>query len=78
MRLFKDPHSKALEPNCLSPSACDYNTVSQGERSVRLAIEVRVGVDMLNSPTLVLPHKGGGDFYGNFLNNQKELHDDRP
>jgi hypothetical protein len=27
----KDPHSKALEPDCLSlPSLCDYDTVSKG------------------------------------------------
>jgi hypothetical protein len=25
-----DPHSKALEPDCLSPFACDYDTVSKG------------------------------------------------
>ena len=28
---LKDPHSKALEPDCLSPFACDYDTVSKGE-----------------------------------------------
>jgi hypothetical protein len=26
---LKDPHSKALEPDCLSPSACHYDTVSK-------------------------------------------------
>jgi len=26
----KDPHSKGLEPDCLSPFACDYDTVSLG------------------------------------------------
>jgi hypothetical protein len=25
---LKDPHSKALEPDCLSPFACNYDTVS--------------------------------------------------
>ena len=29
----KNPHSKALEPDCLSPFACDYDTVSLGERA---------------------------------------------
>jgi len=24
---LKDPHSKALEPDCLSPFACDYDPV---------------------------------------------------
>ena len=28
---LKDPHSKALEPDCLSPFACDYDTVSPRE-----------------------------------------------
>jgi len=28
---LRDPHSKALEPDCLSPFACDYDTVSKGE-----------------------------------------------
>jgi hypothetical protein len=28
---LKDPHSKALEPDCLSPFACNYDTVSKGE-----------------------------------------------
>jgi hypothetical protein len=28
---LKDPHSKALEPDCLSPSVCNYDTVSGGE-----------------------------------------------
>jgi hypothetical protein len=28
---LRDPHSKALEPDCLSPFAYDYDTVS-GER----------------------------------------------
>jgi hypothetical protein len=27
---LKDPHSKALEPDCLSPSTFDYDTVSGG------------------------------------------------
>ncbi len=27
---LKDPHSKALEPDCLSPLVCDYDTVSKG------------------------------------------------
>jgi hypothetical protein len=27
---LKDPHSKALEPDCVSPFACDYDTVSSG------------------------------------------------
>jgi hypothetical protein len=27
---LKDPHSKALEPDCLSPSAFNYDTVSVG------------------------------------------------
>ena len=27
---LKDPHSKALEPDCLSLSACDYDRVSKG------------------------------------------------
>jgi len=29
---LKDPHSKALEPDCLSPSASKYGTASHGER----------------------------------------------
>src|SRR4030042_5539376 len=29
---LKDPHSKALEPDCLSPFACDYDAVSWWER----------------------------------------------
>jgi hypothetical protein len=28
---LKAPHSKALEPDCLPPSAFDYDTVSWGE-----------------------------------------------
>jgi hypothetical protein len=28
---LKEPHSKALEPDCLSPLACDYDTVSEGK-----------------------------------------------
>jgi hypothetical protein len=28
---LKSPHSKALEPDCLSPFACDCNTASEGE-----------------------------------------------
>jgi hypothetical protein len=28
---LKDPHSKALEPDCLSPFACDYDPVPGGE-----------------------------------------------
>ena len=28
---LKDPHSKALEPDCPFPSACDCDTVSLGE-----------------------------------------------
>jgi hypothetical protein len=28
---LKDPHSKALKPDCLSPFACDYDTASGGE-----------------------------------------------
>jgi hypothetical protein len=27
---IKDPHSKSLEPDCLSPFFCNYDTVSQG------------------------------------------------
>jgi hypothetical protein len=27
---LRDPHSKALEPDCLSPSAFNYDTVSKG------------------------------------------------
>jgi len=27
---LKDPHSKALEPDRLSPFACDYDTVCEG------------------------------------------------
>jgi hypothetical protein len=27
----KDPHSKALKPDCLSPFACDYDTASGEE-----------------------------------------------
>jgi hypothetical protein len=27
---IKDPHSKALEPDCLCPRASDYDTASQG------------------------------------------------
>jgi len=29
--ILKDPHSKALEPDCLFPFASDYDTVSEGE-----------------------------------------------
>jgi hypothetical protein len=29
---LKDPHSKALEPDCLSPFACDCKTASEGKR----------------------------------------------
>jgi hypothetical protein len=28
---LRDPHSKALEPDCLSPSAFNYDTVPGGE-----------------------------------------------
>jgi len=31
---LKDPHSKALEADCLSPSVCDYDTVSVGKGEV--------------------------------------------
>jgi hypothetical protein len=27
---LKDPHSKSLEPDCLFPFPCDYDTVSVG------------------------------------------------
>ena len=27
---IKDPHSKALEPDCLCPRASDYDTASRG------------------------------------------------
>jgi hypothetical protein len=29
---LKDPHSKVLEPDCLSLSASNYDTASEGER----------------------------------------------
>jgi hypothetical protein len=29
---LKDPHSKALEPDCLSPSPSNYDTAFRGER----------------------------------------------
>jgi hypothetical protein len=29
---LKDPHSKVLEPDCLSPSASNYDTVSKEAR----------------------------------------------
>ena len=28
---IRNPHSKALEPDCLRPWACDYDTVSETE-----------------------------------------------
>jgi len=31
---LEDPHSKALEPDCLSPFPCDYDIVSKGEREI--------------------------------------------
>jgi hypothetical protein len=31
----KDPHSKALEPDCLSPSASNYDTAAREREGVR-------------------------------------------
>ena len=38
---LKDPHAKALEPDCLSPFACDYDTVSQGGGGLLVIFMVR-------------------------------------
>ena len=48
---LKDPHSKALEPDCLSPFACDYDTVSPRE-GMKGRGDI---VSILSTPTLALP-----------------------
>src|SRR5512139_3993948 len=37
---LQDPHSKSSEPDCLSPSLCDYDTVSQGRGVIFYVIPI--------------------------------------
>jgi hypothetical protein len=53
---LKDPHSKALERDCLSPFGCDYDTVSRRER-----VGVRVKTNSSPSPESP-PTRGGENF----------------
>jgi hypothetical protein len=59
---LKDPHSKTLEPDCLSPSVCNYDTASRWGRA-------RVGVDkvvlvLIWPPLPFIPsHEGRGVSY---------------
>jgi len=38
-----DPHSNALEPDCLFPFACDYDIVSKGREGVTPFLSRRHG-----------------------------------
>jgi len=52
---LKDPHFKSLEPNCLSPFACDYDTVSyeKGMNLCRLQLTTFGHVEEDTLPGLV-------------------------
>jgi hypothetical protein len=60
---LKDPHSKALEPNCLSPYSCDYDTASSGEREGVRGIEIN-SVFGENTPSLLTPFQSRGYVLG--------------
>ena len=75
---LKDPRSKTLEPDCLSPHAFDCDIASQGGRSVRtgtvvvptLATEVREGVILRNNE-FCHGHWGGGSKLGLLICNSR-------
>jgi len=55
---LKDPHSKSLEPDCLSDFICDYDTVSPGrEKGCRKISNIFVSsyVQILSSSLTIRP-----------------------